>query len=89
VASHASAVKAHRQSLKRREQNRQFRARLRSALRKTRAAVAAGNSSDARQALRETASLIDRMVSKGIIHRNAGARYKSRLVKGLGRPTTA
>jgi len=32
LASHASALKAHRQSLKNREHNRQFRSRLRNAL---------------------------------------------------------
>ena len=39
MASHASALKAHRQSLKNRERNRQYRSRLRNALRDIRAAV--------------------------------------------------
>ena len=39
MASHASALKAHRQSLKNREHNRQFRARLRNALKSIRAAI--------------------------------------------------
>lgn len=79
VASHASALKAHRQSLKNRESNRQFRSRLRGALRSIRAAIDGNDMSAAKAALKQTISLIDRMASKGIIHRNAAGRYKSRL----------
>lgn len=79
VASHASALKAHRQSLKDRESNRQFRSRLRGALKSIRAAIDGSDLSTAKAALKQTISLIDRMASKGIIHRNAAGRYKSRL----------
>src|SRR5919198_748316 len=79
VASHASALKAHRQSLKNREHNRQFRSRLRTALKSIRAAVDGNDLDGAKSALKQTISLIDRMASKGIIHRNAAGRYKSRL----------
>jgi small subunit ribosomal protein S20 len=79
VASHASALKAHRQSLKNREHNRQFRSRLRGALKNVRSAIAGNDLAAARTALKQTISLIDRMASKGIIHRNAAGRYKSRL----------
>lgn len=79
VASHASALKAHRQSLKNREHNRQFRSRLRGALRSIRAAIDGNDLAAAKAALKQTISLIDKMASKGIIHRNAAGRYKSRL----------
>jgi small subunit ribosomal protein S20 len=79
VATHASALKAHRQSLKNREHNRQFRSRLRSALKSIRAAVDGNDHTAARNALKQTISLIDKMARKGIIHRNAAGRYKSRL----------
>ena len=79
MASHASALKAHRQSLKNREHNRQFRARLRNALRSIRSAVDGNDLAGAKAALRSTISLIDRMAGKGVIHRNAASRYKSRL----------
>ena len=79
MASHASALKAHRQSLENREHNRQFRSRLRNALRSIRTAIDGDDLSGARAALKQTISLIDRMASKGIIHRNAASRYKSRL----------
>jgi small subunit ribosomal protein S20 len=79
VASHASAVKAHRQSVKRRDHNRELRARLRTALKDIRAALTANNLELVKDRMRATVSLIDRMASKTIIHRNAAARYKSRL----------
>ena len=79
MASHASALKAHRQSLKNREHNRQFRSRLRSALKDVREAISGKDVAGAKDALKKTISLIDKMASKGIIHRNAAGRYKSRL----------
>ena len=79
MATHASALKAHKQSLKNREHNRQFRSRLRSALKSIRTAVDGNDLTAAKNALKQTISLIDRMASKGIIHRNAAGRYKSRL----------
>ena len=79
MATHASALKAHKQSLKNRERNRQFRARLRNALKSVRTAIDGKDQAAAKTALKDTTSLIDRMVSKGVIHRNAAGRYKSRL----------
>ncbi len=83
VASHASALKAHRQSLKNREHNRQLRSRLRGALKDVRSAIDGNDKAAAKTALRDVVSLIDRMASKGIIHRNAAGRYKSRLTTRL------
>lgn len=83
MATHKSALKAHRKSLKRRERNRRYRTRLRHALRDIRALIRAGEVEKARAALPKTASLIDRLVVKGIIHPNAAGRYKSRLMQQL------
>jgi small subunit ribosomal protein S20 len=83
VASHASALKAHRQSLKNREHNRQFRSRLRTALKNVRAAIDGNDKASAKAALKDVVSLIDKLASKGIIHRNAAGRYKSRLTTRL------
>jgi small subunit ribosomal protein S20 len=87
VASHASALKAHRQSVKHREHNREFRSRLRSALKSIRAAMDAKDVEAARGQLRGTVSLIDKMAQKGIIHDNAAARYKSRIQARLTKLT--
>jgi small subunit ribosomal protein S20 len=89
MASHESAVKAHRQSVIRREANRQYRSRLRGALREIRAAVDSGDPAKVKEALRETISLVDKMAGKKVIHRNAAARYKSRLAKRVSRRSAA
>ena len=87
MASHASALKAHRQSLNNRERNRQYRSRLRNALRDIRSAVDGNDLTAAKNALKQTISLIDKMTTKGVIHRNAAGRYKSRLSTRLASRT--
>ena len=84
---HASAVKAHRQTIKRQAHNRALRSQLRTALKSIRAAIDAGDSAGAKAALSQTVSLIDKMSGKGIIHDNAAGRYKSRIVKRLAAAT--
>jgi small subunit ribosomal protein S20 len=74
-----SALKANRQNIKRREHNRQMRSRLRSALKSIRASLDAKDLKGAKAALQATVSIVDKMATKGIIHRNTAARYKSRL----------
>ena len=88
MASHASALKAHRQSVVRREKNRQFRSKLRSALKTIRANISANELEKAKGQVAETTSLIDKMAAKGIIHDNAAARYKSRIQLGLNKAST-
>ena len=89
MASHASALKAHRQSLKNRERNRQVRSRLRNALKSIRAAIDGNDLTGAKNALKQTISLIDKMATKGIIHRNAAGRYKSRLTTRIAAKSEA
>ena len=80
---HASAVKAHRQTIKRTAHNRELRSKLRTALKGIRAAIDAGESDRAKSLLSQTFSIIDKMSNKGIIHDNAAGRYKSRIVKRI------
>ena len=82
---HASAVKAHRQTIKRTEHNRALRSKLRTALKSIRAAIDTGDTAAAKSALNQTFSIIDKMSGKGIIHDNAAGRYKSRIAKRLTR----
>ncbi len=72
-----------RQNEKRRRINRSNRSRLRTAIKKLRAAIAAGDQKAAQQLLPQTISIIDKSVQKGVLHRNAAARYKSRLTVRL------
>jgi len=88
MASHDSAIKAHRQNVIKREANRQYRTRLRGALRAIRTAIDSGDPGKVKDALRDTISLVDKMAGKKVIHRNAAARYKSRLAKRVARKTT-
>jgi small subunit ribosomal protein S20 len=83
VATHASALKAHRQSVANRERNRKYRSQLRSTLKQVRAYITdpttAKDKGAAKRQLNQAISLIDKMAGKGIIHRNTASRYKSRL----------
>jgi small subunit ribosomal protein S20 len=89
VASHDSALKAHRQNVQRREHNRQMRTRLRRALRDIRAAIDEGDAAQVKDALRSTISLVDKMAGKGLIHRNTAGRYKSRLASRVAKRSAA
>jgi len=82
-----SALKANRQNIKRRDHNRQLRSRLRTALKSIRASLDAKDLDGAKAALRQTVSIVDKMATKGIIHRNTAGRYKSRLSARLTRTT--
>lgn len=78
MANIRSAEKRNRQSTKRREANRAGRSKLRTTVKKTRAAIDAG-SDEAKQALDQAYSVIDRAATRGVIQKNAASRYKSRL----------
>ena len=82
-----SALKANRQNIKRREQNRQMRSKLRTALKSIRASLDAKDLDGAKSALNKTVSLVDKMAGKGIIHRNTAGRYKARLSARLTKAT--
>lgn len=79
-----SAKKRMRQDVVRRLRNRGRISRMRTAIRRFREMVADEKIDDATVHLREVYSVIDKTAQSGIIHRNTGARYKSRLVKLLG-----
>ena len=68
-----------RQNEKRRDVNRSNRGRLRTSIRKLRTALTAGDATALQELLPATISTIDKAVQKGVLHRNAAARYKSRL----------
>lgn len=79
MPNHRSAEKRDRQNARRNAANTSSRTRLRSQIKKLRAALAAGSIHDARALLSETVSVIDKSVQKGILHRNTAARHKARL----------
>lgn len=79
MPNHKSAEKRMRQNEKRRQINRSNRGRLRTSIKRLRAALSGGDAGQLSTVLPETISTIDKAVQKGVLHRNAAARYKSRL----------
>jgi small subunit ribosomal protein S20 len=83
VPHHQDAIKRLKQNEKARARNRQYRSRLRSQIKKVRAAVSSGDVSAAQSELRTATSVIHRVAAKGIIHRNQAARRISRLNRAV------
>jgi small subunit ribosomal protein S20 len=79
VANSAQARKRARQADAQRAHNTTLRSALRTAIKKVRTAIAAGNKADAQAAFNTSVSVIDRIADKGIVHKNKAARHKSRL----------
>jgi len=79
MPNHKSAEKRVRQNERRRAINRSNRTRLRSAVKDLRATLDKDAGKDASALLPTTVSEIDKAVQKGVLHRNAAARHKSRL----------
>ena len=79
MANTKQAKKRVRQAEKHRQHNASLRSMLRTYIKKVTAAIAAGSQQVAVTSLQEATPIIDRMVSKGIIHKNKAARHKSRL----------
>jgi small subunit ribosomal protein S20 len=78
MPNHKSAEKRVRQNERRRVVNRSNRSRLRTAVKELRSALEKGGK-NATELLPKTVSEIDKAVQKGVLHRNAAARHKSRL----------
>ena len=83
MANHPSALKRYRQSQRRRLINQMNRQRLKTQLKKLRAALTSGKAGDVKAILPETFGVIDRSVQKGVIKENTARRYKSRLAKRI------
>jgi small subunit ribosomal protein S20 len=78
-----SAIKNQRKSLRRNLVNRSRRSQLRTGLKKMRRLIDGKQAKAVRDAITETISAIDKAVRKGVLHRNAAARHKSRIMKHL------
>ncbi|XCB30228.1 30S ribosomal protein S20 [Arcanobacterium hippocoleae] len=66
---------------KRRIRNKAYKSELKTLVRKTREAIAAGDAEVAEKELRAAARKLDKAVSKGVIHKNQAANRKSKLAK--------
>jgi small subunit ribosomal protein S20 len=83
MANIKSARKRARQAQVRRVHNMSLRTAVRTAVKNVTKAVAGGDKAAAAKVLRESQRVIDRVVAKGVLHRNAGDRHKSRLAHAL------
>ena len=79
MPNHKSAEKRVRQNERRRLINRSNRARLRTSIKNLRTALKGDDANEVKTLLPQTVSEIDKAVQKGVLHRNAAARQKSRL----------
>ncbi len=87
MANHKDAIKRNNQNIRRRAANRHYRSVMRNQIKRTRAAIDAGDQNTANDELKKAVSIIQRVAGKGIIHRNQAARRVSRLnaaVKAMG-----
>lgn len=79
MATHKSAVKRHKQSLKRRDRNKSAKNTIRTAIKNVKAAVDAGDKKLAADLLKKTESLIASGKTKGLFHRKNASRKISRV----------
>jgi small subunit ribosomal protein S20 len=83
VATHRSAIKRNRQSLIRRERNNAVESTIKTATKKVQAAIESGNGEEAKTSLSAVTTLLDKAVSKSVLHRNNAARKISRLTRAV------
>ena len=85
MANTKSAKKRAEKSAAQRAKNRAVRSKMRTAVKKFRAALTPGAAGDpqAKELLASTVKMLDSTAQKGIIHKNTAARTKSRLSKSL------
>ncbi|MBI5166576.1 MAG: 30S ribosomal protein S20 [candidate division NC10 bacterium] len=78
-----SAIKSLKQSIKRNLRNRAARSLVKTSIKKVRIALQENQKEAAHQAFSQAVPIMDKAVAKGIIHKNAAARHKSRLARQL------
>lgn len=83
MADHKSAIKRHKQSLVRRDRNKAVKTSLRTATKRVEAAVTGTDNDEAASQLKLAIKAFDKAASKGVIHKKAAARTKSRLSKKI------
>ena len=88
MAQTLSAKKRIRQNAKRRARNRWRKDRIKDAVREFDEALEAGKTDVAAEKLQVAYKQLDQVAAKGTIHKNAAARWKSRLAKKLNQVGT-
>ena len=83
MAHSLSAKKRVRQNLKRRARNRARKDQIKDQVKSFTAQLAAGKFDKAADELKKAVQKLDRIATKGTIHKNTAARKRSRLTKQL------
>jgi len=86
VANIKSQIKRVKTNEKRRMRNKSVRSSVRTAVRKFREAIEAGDSEQAVVLQRAAARALDKAASKGVIHKNQAANRKSAMAKRVDSP---
>ena len=86
MANIKSQIKRNKQNEQRHERNKSVRSALKSSAKRARQAIAAGDV-EARDRVRETSKALDKAASKGMLHKRAAARRKSRLARAANAAT--
>jgi small subunit ribosomal protein S20 len=80
-----SAIKAMRQSLKRRARNLVTKDKFKSAVKEVKKLIALGKKTEAMEMMKKAMSTLDKAAKKHVIHKNTASRKKSRLAKALAK----
>jgi small subunit ribosomal protein S20 len=83
MANSAQARKRARQAAVTNQHNAGLRSTLRTAVKKVRKAIAAGDKANAMKEYQASQAVIDRIADKKIVHKNAASRTKARLVHAI------
>ena len=81
MANIRSQIKRNQRSLRERAENRQYTSAVKTYFRRLQAAVAEGDDAKADEEQRRLVQLVDKAVKRGALHRNNGARKKSRAAR--------
>ena len=81
MANIKSQIKRNKTNEKARERNKAVKSELKTAIRRTHEAVAAGNKDEAIAALAHASKKLDKAASKGVIHKNQAANRKSAIAQ--------
>ena len=80
-----SAIKAMRQSIRRRVRNIKSKDKFKAAVKEVRKFITAGKKSEAMEAMKKAMSTLDKAVKTNVIHKNKSSRLKSRLAKAAAK----
>ena len=85
MATHKSAIKRNRQSMAQRSRNVAYKTKAKTVIKEARLAIANKDIEGARTSLRKTVSILQKIQSKGVIHKNNSSRKIARLTREVNK----